>query len=285
MRPLEISPDPDLVECLLDNAAESRGKLRHGRSARRRPGRCERVRRVQTGATGAAAPGATGAIGGRGSRCRAPVDGGTGWRAAARRASGGAAAGSSKGSVLMPLRPVSLAQASMRALVTATRSMAVARPLVGSTVMTAPCSRTSPPAGSKRAGMPVRNRAITPCRSMPMTPSCGPVMPASVRQAVPPGRIRSSAVWTCVCVPITAVTWPSSHHESAIFSDVVSAWKSTRIAARRPRARAAISRIATANGSSSVERKTRPIRLITPTCGAVGGGDDARCRRPGVPSG
>ena len=38
-----------------------------------------------------------------------------------------------------------------------------------------------------------------------MIESCGPVMPTSVRYAVPFGRMRSSAVCTCVCVPTTAV--------------------------------------------------------------------------------
>ena len=52
--------------------------------------------------------------------------------------------------------------------------------------MTTACSRGSPVAGSKRAGRPVVNRASTPSRSMPMTPSCGPVMPTSVMYAVPP---------------------------------------------------------------------------------------------------
>ncbi len=36
-------------------------------------------------------------------------------------------------------------------------------------------------------------------------------MPASVIAAVPPGWIRASAVWTCVCVPITAVTLAVEH--------------------------------------------------------------------------
>ena len=87
--------------------------------------------------------------------------------------------------------------------------MSVARPVDGSTVMTTPLSRGSPVAVSNRAGNPVTNRAITASLSMPMTPSCGPVMPTSVRHAVPPGRMRSSAVCTWVCVPITADTLPS----------------------------------------------------------------------------
>ena len=38
----------------------------------------------------------------------------------------------------------------------------------------------------------------------PITESCGPVMPASVIAAVPPGWTRASLVCTCVCVPKTA---------------------------------------------------------------------------------
>jgi hypothetical protein len=48
-------------------------------------------------------------------------------------------------------------------------------------------------------------------------------MPASVIAAVPPGCTRASFVCTWVCVPITAVTLPSSIRESAIFSLVASA--------------------------------------------------------------
>src|SRR5437763_13183763 len=49
-----------------------------------------------------------------------------------------------------------------------------------------------------------------------------PHIPASHKNAVPPGRICSSAVWTCVCVPITAETFPSRKRPIAIFSLVVS---------------------------------------------------------------
>ena len=52
-------------------------------------------------------------------------------------------------------------------------------------------------------------------------------MPTSLRKAVPPGRMRASAVCTCVCVPITAVTRPSRNHARAAFSLVASAWMST----------------------------------------------------------
>ena len=61
-----------------------------------------------------------------------------------------------------------------------------------------------------------------------MTESCGPVIPASVIAAVPPGRTRASLVCTCVCVPTTAVTRPSSHVAIATFSLVASPWKSRK---------------------------------------------------------
>src|SRR5438874_1393467 len=54
-------------------------------------------------------------------------------------------------------------------------------------------------------------RRIARSASTPITESCGPVIPASVSAAVPPGCTRASFVCTCVCVPITAVTRPSSH--------------------------------------------------------------------------
>ena len=73
------------------------------------------------------------------------------------------------------------------------------------------------PAGS-------RARALTP-----ITESCGPVMPTSVIAAVPPRWTRASEVCTCVCVPSTAVTRPSSQCASATFSLVASAWTSTTI--------------------------------------------------------
>ena len=69
--------------------------------------------------------------------------------------------------------------------------------------------RTSPVAGSRRVGMPVTKRLIALCSSLPITESCGPVMPASVIAAVPPLSTRASLVWTWVCVPSTAVTRPS----------------------------------------------------------------------------
>ncbi len=110
---------------------------------------------------------------------------------------------------------------------TRTGSIAVARPVAGSHVTSAPSIRTPPSATSKRTGMPVRIRWVASSAFTPITESCGPVMPASVIAAVPPGSTRASEVWTCVCVPITAVTRPSSQRESATFSLVASACTST----------------------------------------------------------
>ncbi len=105
--------------------------------------------------------------------------------------------------------------------------MRVALPVASSSVSSTAFKRRSPLAGVSRSGMSVRKRRNAAPRSMPITLSKPPVMPASVRHAVPPGRMRSSAVCTCVCVPITAETRPSRCQPSAIFSAVVSAWKST----------------------------------------------------------
>ena len=90
-----------------------------------------------------------------------------------------------------------------------------------------PSIRTSPSAGSNRTGIPVRMRRIASSALTPITESWGPVIPASVIAAVPPGSTRASEVWTCVCVPITAVTRPSSQRAIAIFSLVASACRST----------------------------------------------------------
>ena len=81
---------------------------------------------------------------------------------------------------------------------------------------------------SKRVGSAFMNRGSTVFGSNPITLHTGPVMPRSVRYAVPPGRIRSSPVTTCVCVPATALTRPSRYSPSAFFSEVNSQWKSTR---------------------------------------------------------
>ena len=44
--------------------------------------------------------------------------------------------------------------------------------------------------------MPVTKRLIALCSSLPITESCGPVMPASVIAAVPPASTRASLVCT-----------------------------------------------------------------------------------------
>ena len=129
----------------------------------------------------------------------------------------------------------------------------------------APSMRTSPSAGWKRTGIAVRIRSIASSARTPMTESCGPVMPASVIAAVPPGCTRASFVCTWVCVPITAVTRPSSMRASAIFSLVASAWKSTttirRLRAGPPRR----ARRRRGTGSCGGERKSAPWRLTTAT--------------------
>ena len=53
-------------------------------------------------------------------------------------------------------------------------------------------------------------------------------MPTSHMKAVCPRSTATSAVATCVCVPSTAVTRPARCQPSACFSDVASAWISTR---------------------------------------------------------
>ena len=56
-----------------------------------------------------------------------------------------------------------------------------------------------------------------------MHPSRGPTMPTSVTYAVPPGRIRASAVGMCVWVPTTALARPFRYQPIAVFSEVASA--------------------------------------------------------------
>ena len=124
--------------------------------------------------------------------------------------------------------------------------------------------RTSPSAGWKRTGIPVRNRWIARSASTPITESCGPVIPASVIAAVPPGWTRASAVCTCVCVPITAVTRPSSTRASAIFSLVASPWKSTTTTVACAFA-CSTSPSTIANGLACGSMKSWPSRLITAT--------------------
>ncbi len=104
--------------------------------------------------------------------------------------------------------------------------------------MIAPLSRTAPRATGNGAGRLVTNRVTIASISRPRMESTGPHMPASHRNAVPPGKICSSAVCVCVCVPTTALTWPSRNRPMAIFSLVVSAWTSTKITGVSSRNRA-----------------------------------------------
>ncbi len=134
----------------------------------------------------------------------------------------------------------------------------------------------SRPAGSE-PGSPVRIRSIASSARTPITESCGPVIPASVIAAVPPGRTRASFVWTWVCVPITAVTRPSRMRASATFSLVASAWKSTT-------RRACVARASSTSSSTIGERMTRtfrksaPWRFTTATGGPSVGLDDGNAR-------
>ncbi len=76
--------------------------------------------------------------------------------------------------------------------------------------------------------------------------------------------MRASAVWTCVCVPRTAVTRPSSQCASATFSLVASAWTSTTITSACARASSTSPSI-NSNMSVAGERKSEPMTLITAT--------------------
>ena len=107
-------------------------------------------------------------------------------------------------------------------------------------------------------------------------------MPASVIAAVPPGCTRASLVCTCVCVPITAVTRPSSTRESATFSLVASAWKSTSTTCARARA-SSTSSSTTSNGLTGVVRKSRPERFKTAT-GVPSSAAATVSPRPGEPA-
>src|ERR1043166_1789909 len=163
------------------------------------------------------------------------------------------------------------------------RWMRVALAVVSSTLTTTAFIRRSPEAGCSRSGISVRNRRSAAVRSMPITLSNPPVIPASHRNAVPLGRMRSSAVCTCVCVPTRADTRPSRCQPSATFSAVVSAWKSTKMTlACLPSVSSTAS--AVRNGQSASFMNTRPSRFTTPTCVPLAA-LNTRKPRPGVPSG
>ena len=107
--------------------------------------------------------------------------------------------------------------------------MLIARPVVSSIETTAPHKRTSPCATGNSAGRLVMNRFTIGSIARPRIEFAGPHIPASQRNAVPPGKICSSAVWTWVCVPMTAETFPSMNRPMAILSLVVSPCASTKM--------------------------------------------------------
>ena len=92
---------------------------------------------------------------------------------------------------------------------------------------TAP-SRLGPSAASYRRGSWPRKRATEFSGFTPRMDRAGPVIPRSVINPVPWGRICPSAVGTWVWVPHTACTRPSRYQAMAPFSLVASAWKSTK---------------------------------------------------------
>src|SRR5207245_5319251 len=145
-----------------------------------------------------------------------------------------------------------------------TRRIAVARPVASSTSISAPCTSTGPDATSKRVGLWVRKRRRTCSIFTPRIEASGPHMPASVRYAVPAGRIDSSAVCTCVWLPMTADTLPSRKRPMATFSEVASPCMSTRITGVYRRS-SATARLAARKGHSAGPVNTRPIRVNTPT--------------------
>ena len=104
-----------------------------------------------------------------------------------------------------------------------------ALPVAVSISINTPFNVTRSVATPNRCGRYVMKRRRIGSISRPRMLSCGPVKPASHRKAVPPGKICSSAVCTCVWVPTTALTRPSRKRPIAIFSDVVSAWMSTKM--------------------------------------------------------
>ena len=99
----------------------------------------------------------------------------------------------------------------------------------------------------------------------PMTESIGPVMPRSLTYAVPRGRIRASAVGTCVWVPTTALTWPSRWRPNAVFSLVTSQWKSTRRTGGSSSAPSSSRRATSVNGFSMGCMYVRPWAEMTTT--------------------
>jgi len=106
-------------------------------------------------------------------------------------------------------------------------------------------------------------------------------MPTSVMYAVP-RRIVSSAVWTCVWVPIAAAARPAACQPSTFFSLVASAWRSMITGWSVPTRsnRSSIAR----NGSSSGSMNTLPITWATVILSPPGSANVA-APSPGVPGG
>src|SRR5438067_2258547 len=145
------------------------------------------------------------------------------------------------------------------------RSIARARPDASSMSTTTLLNCTTPDATSKRRGRWSRKRDTMIDGSIPRTESRGPTIPVSARSAVPCGRIRPSAVGTCVWLPSTAENRPSRCHPIASFSLVASACQSRMriLGARSPSS--ARSASTARNGSSCSAMKTRPSALTTST--------------------
>ena len=81
--------------------------------------------------------------------------------------------------------------------------------VLSSTSKITPLNIHSPSAILYFSGRVVSNLFIDAFISIHITEYLGPVIPISVIYPVPFGKICSSAVCTCVCVPNIAVTFPS----------------------------------------------------------------------------
>ena len=92
-------------------------------------------------------------------------------------------------------------------------------------------------------------------------------MPTSLMKAVPPGRMRRSAVGACVWVPATRLARPSQKKPIDCFSLVVSRVHvdDDGVGILRAARQAVSSRSIAANGSSSGSMKMRPMTLTTST--------------------
>ena len=117
----------------------------------------------------------------------------------------------------------------------------------------------------KRTGIWVRKPSSACSQRTPSTLAREPVMPTSEMNAVPFGSTRASAVGTWVWVPTTAPARPSRCQPIATFSEVTSAWKSTKKASAWSRRGARAGASASGNGERAARSCTCPIRLITQT--------------------